>query len=118
RAFTDRHHEGGWRQVGHDPKRIVTLCSSHHTARHAGQLHVAFEGDEPRFSLADGTPLDGSAGDSRDADATAELALRRLEFKASEAKSLVAAARLRLGRVASPDALIAAALRAAPGRAS
>jgi hypothetical protein len=108
--------------VGHDPKRVLTLCSSHHDDRHKGLLVITFVGDEPRFSLADGAPIgrvSRDAGrDSREADAAAEIALRRLEFKASEAKALVAAARRKLGAVASPEDLVAHALRAVPVVAS
>jgi hypothetical protein len=57
RASVQRHHEGGWRAVGHDPKKIGSLCEAHHRDRHEGRILI--EGDAPhfRFYLADGTPL-------------------------------------------------------------
>jgi hypothetical protein len=58
RAFVERHHEGGFRFVGHDPKKIILLCCAHHAARHTGHLRVEFRGDEVRFRLRDGSVLE------------------------------------------------------------
>jgi hypothetical protein len=65
RAFVERHHEGGFRFVGHDPRKIVLLCSAHHAARHTGHLRIEFRGDEVRFSLRDGTVLEGDPESTR-----------------------------------------------------
>lgn len=66
RAFIHRHHEGGWRVVGHDPKRVLLLCDSHHRDRHEG--HFTIEGGYPdfRFVLADGTPVVAPPADHDD----------------------------------------------------
>jgi hypothetical protein len=61
RTFIDRHHEGpgGWRAVGHDPKRVLLLCDGHHGQRHDGIFTI--EGDanaELTFRLADGTKVE------------------------------------------------------------
>jgi hypothetical protein len=40
RAWIHLHHEGGWRNVGHDRLAVYTLCVAHHTARHDGDLVV------------------------------------------------------------------------------
>jgi len=55
-AALDVHHEDGWEQ-GHDPDRMITLCWSHHRARHQGLLRV--EGSAPGFRvvLLDGEVL-------------------------------------------------------------
>lgn len=115
-AALDVHHEDGW-QAGHDPARMVTLCWSHHRARHEGRLRI--EGSAPafRFSLLDGTVLGESrsaAGFSHEnagretrahdlgtrpeldvndhAVRDATLALRSLGMQAAEAKRHVQAA--------------------------
>ena len=55
RIDLDRHHEGGWREVGHDPDRCLRLCVKHHRARHRKEIII--EGSYPSFvfRLADGT---------------------------------------------------------------
>jgi hypothetical protein len=58
RAYLETHHEGGWRTTGHDPERMLILCSGHHAARHEGQLLIEGTSSEGfRFYLADGTLL-------------------------------------------------------------
>jgi hypothetical protein len=58
RAYLEIHHEGGWRTTGHDPERMLILCSGHHAARHEGQLLIEGTSSEGfRFYLADGTLL-------------------------------------------------------------
>jgi hypothetical protein len=57
RAFVEIHHEGGFRRVGHDPARMLLLCSSHHGQRHDGQLRLSVKAGEVEFALADGTPF-------------------------------------------------------------
>jgi hypothetical protein len=73
RAFVERHHEGGFRFVGHDPSKIVLLCSAHHTARHTGHLRIEFRTGDVRFLLRDGTVLQGSDDEAaRDSQKTDE----------------------------------------------
>jgi hypothetical protein len=57
RTFVDRHHEGGWRRVAHDPKFVYLLCTDHHKARHLGLLTVELDNGERIFHLADGANL-------------------------------------------------------------
>ena len=45
RAFIERHHEGGWRQVGHAPARAFLLCS---LCRIRHKLHYADSRIMPR----------------------------------------------------------------------
>ena len=58
RVDLDRHHEGGWRKIGHDPDRCLRLCRKHHRQRHDGLLTI--EGTYPNFvfKLSDGTVLE------------------------------------------------------------
>ncbi len=53
-TWLDLHHEGGWRNVGDDPEKIVTLCGSHHDALHKGALKIIFDSGRVTFTLADG----------------------------------------------------------------
>jgi hypothetical protein len=48
-VFVNAHHEGGWLTVGHDPDRILTLCTGHHADRHDGRFTIRFEADGPHF---------------------------------------------------------------------
>jgi hypothetical protein len=57
RTFTDVHHEGGWRNVGHDPKKMLTLCVGHHIGRHFEDFTIRFEADGPHFFRADGSEI-------------------------------------------------------------
>ncbi|MEZ0230487.1 MAG: hypothetical protein ACAI25_17830 [Planctomycetota bacterium] len=54
KTWIDIHHEGGVRNVGHDPEKMITLCRSCHDARHDGLLQIVFESGRAIFSLADG----------------------------------------------------------------
>jgi hypothetical protein len=40
RAHVHFHHEGGWRNVGHDPLSVYLICVGHHQAIHDGDLSV------------------------------------------------------------------------------
>ncbi len=100
RGFVARHHEGGWREVGHDPARAYVICFQHHTDRHLGRLLVELAGGAAAFRLADGSPLGapvalvscprGPREPTPEGDALA--ALKKLEFTTTEAKKLVRAA--------------------------
>lgn len=57
RAYLDRHHEGGFLEVGHDPDHVFLLCDNHHRARHAGDFVVTIEDRVVRFFRLDGVPL-------------------------------------------------------------
>ena len=90
--FLDVHHldslsEGG----GHDPKRLATLCGSHHRAVHTGRLQIDGSASAG-FTLAhaDGTPY-GSAlrPASLDLADQALSALRHLGFRPTRARTLV-----------------------------
>lgn len=94
----DVHHikpraEGG----PHDPANLITLCSAHHRAIHAGRLHLT--GTAPQalhISHADGTPYGASANttDAHLADLSEKVfrGLRWLGFKETEAKRALARA--------------------------
>ena len=60
-SVLDVHHEDGWKQ-GHDPARMLTLCWSHHRARHEGLLRIEGRAPSFRFVLLDGTVLGESPG--------------------------------------------------------
>jgi hypothetical protein len=113
--YLDVHHidtraDGG----GHDPERLVLLCGPHHRAHHAGALQISGSASTGfTFRHADGTPY-GEASRPAGVDAVRQaiVALRKMGFKDSEARALVAAAR----SAGAPDelaALLLAALRAA-----
>jgi hypothetical protein len=113
--YLDVHHidtrvDGG----GHDPERLVLLCGPHHRAHHAGALQIGGSASAGfTFRHADGTPY-GEASRPAGVDAVRQaiVALRKMGFKDSEARALVAAAR----SAGAPDelaALLLAALRAA-----
>jgi len=40
RGFLHNHHQGGWRQVGHDPESLMLLCSVHHALHHDGRMLI------------------------------------------------------------------------------
>jgi len=66
----DKHHEGGWREVGHSIHDVFLMCGAHHQARHDGQLIVKGDAEgELQFFLADGTrlvsPGNGGRGQGR-----------------------------------------------------
>src|SRR5581483_1677530 len=108
RAFIERHHEGGWKNVGHDPARMFLACSAHHQAIHDDALHVNYDkNNEPRFTLADGTPLEPDA--SRESRAEAAIALANLRFTPAEIRTLLAKA-----TGSTTAELVKAAVRAAP----
>lgn len=53
------HHEGGYRERGHDPEYMLHLCTLHHSARHKGWLRI--EGRRStgfRYLRFDGTSLE------------------------------------------------------------
>lgn len=56
------HHEGdgegGYLQIGHDPDRMLHLCTTHHVLRHQGWLRITGRHSTGfRFLRADGTEL-------------------------------------------------------------
>jgi len=106
-AFIERHHQGGWKNVGHDPAHMFLACDAHHAAIHDGALHVKIVHGEPRFTLADGTPLEPDA--SREARIEAAIALKNLRFTPAEIAALLAKA-----TGSTTAELVASALRAAP----
>jgi hypothetical protein len=55
RAWVQLHHEGGWKNTGHDPDVIVSLCRSHHGQRHTGKLLIEIDRPVVRFRRADKT---------------------------------------------------------------
>ncbi|HSU38171.1 MAG TPA: HNH endonuclease [Polyangiaceae bacterium] len=96
-TFVDVHHlrprsEGGANTI----ENLVTLCSAHHRASHAGKLSSAGTPSEGlRFLHADGTPY-GHAPSPALAElrASAYRALIHLGFRESEAKWALARAPL------------------------
>ncbi len=130
----ETHHEDGWEQ-GHDPERMLTLCWSHHRARHQGLLRIEGSAPEFEFVLLDGEVLERSGGGrafsyensclasvpvSQERAAVAEevvrdatLALRSLGVKAREAGTQIQAALgSGPGGVWTASALVLAALQA------
>src|SRR5262249_36879191 len=57
RGFVQEHHEGGWREVGHDPTRTYVLCPQPPADRHSGRILAAIDGTVLQFALADGTAV-------------------------------------------------------------
>ena len=57
RTWDHLHHEGGWKNVGHDPEFLVSLCPAHHVARHDELLKIVFDAGRATFSRADGVLL-------------------------------------------------------------
>jgi hypothetical protein len=113
RAHVHLHHEGGWLNVGHDPLSVYMICVGHHRALHKGQLIVRRLAPG-RFGLfrLDGQPLgeidldrpmddpatfpgEGAAGKGPAVEEIARESsiavafLRKLEFRATEARDLV-----------------------------
>lgn len=57
RAYLERHHEGGFLQVGHDPGRMFLLCDDHHISRHQGRITVKIADGVAWFFRLDGVCL-------------------------------------------------------------
>jgi hypothetical protein len=55
-GFLHMHHEPGRRAVGHDPSKMLLLCTGHHSMRHAGLLTIEAVADGFLFTFADGSP--------------------------------------------------------------
>ena len=111
-VFVDVHHvdpraEGG----GHDPERLVVLCSAHHRAVHRGRLLVDGRNSSGfTFRHADGS-LYGKPASPAAADAASRAlgALTGLGYKEREAHRAIEQVRAHVG--AGDEALIRAALR-------
>lgn len=127
-TWIEIHHEGGWRNTGHDPARMVPLCSAHHEDRHEERLRIEIsERGEPRFFLADGSELGASRERGvakgvelersrergvakRSAAETAVKALVKLELRPAEARRAVLDAAATLGPGATAEDLVRVAL--------
>lgn len=117
-TFLDLHHtqlrsEGG----DHDPKKLLALCSAHHTAAHDGRLLI--DGDAVRgwcFRHADGSVY-GSQPDvlASDAFAAAFGALTHYGFQTQPVQQALEEVRSHVGAAATAgDVIRAARLRLTP----
>jgi hypothetical protein len=58
RGFLHNHHQGGWRQVGHDPELLMLLCAVHHGLHHKGRVLITGRDSTGfRFFRRDGLEL-------------------------------------------------------------
>jgi hypothetical protein len=58
RGFLHNHHQGGWRQVGHDPDLLMLLCAVHHGLHHDGRMLITGRDSTGfRFFRRDGLEL-------------------------------------------------------------
>jgi hypothetical protein len=112
-TWVDAHHidpkaEGG----DHDPDNLVCLCGAHHLAVHRGDLVV--EGRVSSgltFRHADGSDYGGPVSPhAAEVSATVFRAMRGLGFRESDARRAVERAATHVGRQASAEALLKAAL--------
>jgi hypothetical protein len=55
RAWVQLHHEGGWKNTGHDADVIVSMCFRHHRQRHLGKMALEIDRPLVRFKRRDGT---------------------------------------------------------------
>ena len=116
-VFVDIHHldlrsEGG----SHAPQRLVTLCGAHHRALHHGSITIEGSvGDRLRFMHADGSRYGVVAPDPHaiETSSTVFAGLRHAGFKETAARRARAQAMTRVGRVASVEELMRAALQCA-----
>lgn len=124
RGYIHIHHEPGWKATGHDPDRMLLLCTTHHRMRHLGYLTIQGRHSTGfRFFLSDGTelkaptpppsPTCGPTSAPVDLQ-LAKAALRRLGVSAREAERLLASARaelVRAGEECTVEKLVEKALR-------
>lgn len=58
RGFLHNHHQGGWRQVGHDPDLLMLLCAVHRALHHDGRMSITGRDSAGfRFFRRDGLEL-------------------------------------------------------------
>jgi hypothetical protein len=112
-TFLDVHHvilreEGG----RHEMENLAVLCEGHHTRMHEGRLHAERDGAGLRFFHPDGTEY--GAAPSTEMTGLFEKTfrvLRSMQFKETETKRAIEAIRSHVGR----DATLEDAVRAALG---
>src|SRR5678815_591378 len=100
----------------HELSNLVLLCTAHHTLHHRGTLFISGASpDALAFAYADGrpygTPPPGPAPDTLRADL--ESAMRRMGWDKKTSRESVANAMTQLGRDATIDQIMRAALREA-----
>lgn len=121
RTFLEVHHIVPRSEGGADvAENLVTLCSAHHRAQHAGTLRITRgEGQELTFAHADGSPY-GQLQSVAEATARAGafLELKAMGFKEGDARRVIDAAATHVGSGASVDVLVKKALAIAAQRGS
>jgi hypothetical protein len=116
RGFLHIHHEPGRNVVGHDPERMLLLCTGHHPMRHEGVVRI--EGTYSsgfRFYLADGELAGGTVPIApRGAERAVRAALVKWGMTTAEATERVVQATVALreaGEVCTIETLLQETMR-------